>query len=235
MGGFRRFVLFVFSLAGIACLLALALPWFGLYGDVFATLGEYEAYYVAVEVCLAMTGAWLAWNLLRSLFSRRHDAISVMVIDGGQITVTKSAVASQASHIVEEGGLGLAKSVDVLAGSHGPVRVNVKVTPHQSVDVQHEAPLLHEALVAGLTAMCGERLGEVDIEFLEAEEPRSLVADATYEEEAREGGGPASAPSAELAATALPKPVPAGAEAPRPADADTTGDITIPMRGEREE
>ena len=68
MGGLRRFILFVFSLAGIACLAALALPWFGLFPDEIAMLEGLDWYVMAVEVCLAMTAAWLAFELLRSLF-----------------------------------------------------------------------------------------------------------------------------------------------------------------------
>ena len=203
MGGLRRFILFVFSLAGIACLAALALPWFGLFPDEIAMLEGLDWYVTAVEVCLAMTAAWLAFELLRSLFSRkRRDAISVMDVDGGAITVTKSAVASQAAHIVE-----------VSASRSGQVRVDVKVTPFESIDVTDEAPTLHEGLVAGLSAMVGEHLGAVNVEFLEPQHASSLVVldeqGEGDEDEAYAGEEPA-------------------------ASSDDTGDITIPMNVERE-
>lgn len=215
MGGFRRFVLFVFSLAGIACLLALALPWFGLFPDEIALLEEQGAYIGAVEVCLGMTAAWLVFGLGRSLFSRRDNAITVMDIDGGNITVTRSAVASQAFHIVEALGLGVAKDVDVSASKRGPVHVVVKVTPYESIDVTSEAPVLHEALVTGLTAMCGERLGAIDVEFLEPQQASSLVVPADEAEGEQDEASAAETP-----------------EAPAP---DDTGDITIRMTSERGE
>lgn len=215
MGGFRRFVLFVFSLAGIACLAALALPWFGLFPDEIALLEEQGAYIVAVEVCLAMTAAWLVFELGRSLFSRRDNAVTVMDIDGGTITVTRSAVASQASHIVEALGLGVAKDVDVSASKRCPVHVVVKVTPYESIDVTSEAPVLHEALVTGLTAMCGERLGAIDVEFLEPQQASSLVVPADEAEGEQDGASAVETP-----------------EAPAP---DDTGDITIRMTSERGE
>lgn len=215
MGGFRRFVLFVFSLAGIACLAALALPWFGLFPDEISVLESYDAYIVAVEVCLAMTAAWLVFELGRSLFSRRDNAVTVMDIDGGTITVTRSAVASQASHIVEALGLGVAKDVDVSASKRGPVHVVVKVTPYESIDVTSEAPVLHEALVTGLTAMCGERLGAIDVEFLEPQQASSLVVPADEAEGEQDGASAVETP-----------------EAPAP---DDTGDITIRMTSERGE
>lgn len=219
MGGFRRFVLFVFSLAGIACLLALALPWFGLFPDEIALLEEQGAYIGAVEVCLGMTAAWLVFGLGRSLFSRRDNAITVMDIDGGNITVTRSAVASQASHIVEALGLGVAKDVDVSASKRGPVHVVVKVTPYESIDVTSEAPVLHEALVTGLTAMCGKRLGAIDVEFLEPQQASSLVVPAEEDAETSdEGEAPAPAEGGDAGLTP-----------------DDTGDITIRMSGERGE
>lgn len=211
MGGFRRFILFVFSLAGIACLAALALPWFGLFPDEIAMLEGYDWYVMAVEVCLGMTAAWLVFELLRSLLSRkRRDAISVMDVDGGAITVTKSAVASQAGHIVEALGVGEAHTVDVSASRSGVVRVDVKVTPFESIDVTDEAPTLHEGLVAGLSAMVGEHLGAVNVEFLEPQHASSLVT-LEEDEENDEENAPAQG-----------------------SGADDTGDITIPMNVERE-
>lgn len=211
MGGFRRFILFVFSLAGIACLAALALPWFGLFPDEIAMLEGYDWYVTAVEVCLGMTAAWLVFELLRSLLSRkRRDAISVMDVDGGAITVTKSAVASQAGHIVEALGVGETRSVDVSASRSGVVRVDVKVTPFESIDVTDEAPTLHEGLVAGLSAMVGEHLGAVNVEFLEPQHASSLVT-LEEDEESDEENAPAQG-----------------------SGADDTGDTTISMNVERE-
>ena len=219
MGGFRRFILFVFSLAGIACLAALALPWLGLLPDEMAQLESYGWYVTAVEACLAMTGAWLAFELLRALFSRkRRDTISVMDVDGGAITVTKSAVASQAGHIVEALGVGEARDVAVHAGRGGDVRVDVKVTPYESIDVTSEAPTLHEGLVAGLTAMCGEHLGVVNVEFLEPQHASSLVVPIDDEEVGQGEDGEAESHAAG-----------SGDDS-----ADETGDITIPMNVERE-
>lgn len=242
MGGFRRFVLFVFSLAGIACLAALALPWLGLFPDEIAELESYGAYVVAVEVCLAMTAAWFVFELLRALLSRRPGAIEVMDIDGGTITVTRSAVASQASHIVEALGLGTAKDVDVRASKGGPVHVVVRVTPHESIDVTAEAPVLHEALVTGLTAMCGERLGAVDVEFLEPEQASSLVVptdesdgeEGFSSEEGDEPSGDEPAPGDEAAVHGRQGSGDEGAGRGTHTP-DDTGDITIRMTSERGE
>lgn len=234
MGGFRRLVLFVFSLAGLACLAALALPWYGLYTEQIAELEAWHPYVLAVEVCLVMTVAWLAWNLLRALFSRRRvSSIAVMDIEGGAITVAKSAVASQASHVVEESGLGVAKHVEVHARKRGPVDVEVRVTPFESIDVTEQAPVLHAALTSGLAAMCGERLGAVNVEFLEPRDTSSL-ADVDYDEDDEEEFTSPFGVSVSFGGSSSHGEDNAKAEAAEDA-ADTTGDITIPMRAEKED
>lgn len=227
MGGFRRFVLFVVSLAGIACavvpLVAMA-PRATDFASMVETLASYRGAELGYLVCALVTLTWCAANLIRALFSRRHDAISVMEVDGGKITVTRNAVASQASRVVEESGLGTARGVDVRSSATGTVSVAVKVVPHESIDITHEAPTLHDLLVRGLTAMCGERLGAVDMEFLEPEQASSLAAagdeaDDAYDDDAEP-------------VDAVPDAVAAAPEADAPA---AGGDITVPIHGGREE
>ena len=183
MGGFRRFVLFVFTAAGILCLAALALPWFGLFDEEFLVLWDYDWYPLAVEVCLALTCAWLAFNLARVLFSRRRrKSLDVMRIDGGKVSVTRAAVASQATHVINASGIGSAKGVEVRAGKRGPVDLTVRLVPHESVDVTKEAPVLHDLLSRGVGAMVGERLGTIDIEFLGPQRESALAVPETADE-----------------------------------------------------
>ena len=140
-----------------------------------------------------------------------------MNIEGGAITVTRNAVASQAGHIVEALGLGIAKDVEVHAARHGVVSVDVHVMPYESVDITSEAPVLHEALVTGLSAMCGECLGDINVEFLEPQRGTSLVVPV---EEDEEGEGASEHQPTEAASLAVPP--------------ESTGDITIPMSVEKE-
>lgn len=226
MGGFRRFVLFVFTLAGAVCLAALALPWFGVGASQLAALERHEAYFIFVEVCMAMTVAWLAYNLLRCLFSRRRVAsVEVMDIDGGKVTVAKSAIASQAAHVVADSGLGASKGVEVLAKKAGPVNVTVRIAPFDFIDVTSEAPALHEALETGLGAMCGDRLGTIDVEFLA---PRGA---GSYDELDDEYEDYDEGPSVAKAASAGPADSQA-ADAAAPGDPDG---ITILMHADRED
>lgn len=226
MSGFRRFVLFVFSLAGLACAvvpLVVMAPRASDFASMVETLASYRGAELGYLVCVLMTLAWCACNLLRALFSRRHDAISVMEVDGGKITVTRNAVASQASRVVEESGLGTTRDVDVRSSATGTVSVAVKVVPHESIDITREAPTLHDLLVRGLTAMCGECLGTVDVEFLEPEQASSLAADD--EDDAYAGDEEPSDAEHDAAVAAAPDDdVPVAG-----------GDITVPIHGGREE
>lgn len=224
MGGFKRFLLFVFSLAGLACIAILGMPWFGYGTENVINLIYIPTFWVVLEVLIAMTVLFLVFNLGRALFSRRaKDTINVMSINGGEITVTKAAVASQAGHIVEALGVGTAKDVALESGKNGVVDVHAKVLPYESIDVTAEAPVVHDALVTGLSAMCGEKLGVVSVEFLAPQHGSSLVELDTSDDVS------ASAGTASEATSAAPSDA-----APLDA-ADATGDITIPMRTEKSE
>lgn len=230
MGGLKRFLLFLFSLAGLLCVGILGIPWFG-YGFYQITdLLYYDAFWIFLEVILAMTVCFLVFNIGRALFSRKHDdTVQVMSLDGGEITVTKSAVASQVTHIVEALGLGTTKDVSVNPVKGGTVSVDAKVIPQDSIDITAEAPILHEALVTGLKAMCGEKLGNVSIEFLEPKHGSSLVVPATDEPESQE---PAYEGPAEVNQPVQETSDPETTSEVAP---DATGDITIPMRTEKSE
>lgn len=239
MGAFKRLVLFVFSLAGLVCLAILGMPWFGYGGKNLTSLIYVDEFWVLLEVTLAMTVCFLVFNLGRALFSRkRTDVIKVMNIEGGEVSVTKSAVSSQAGHIVDALGVGTAKNVEIAVNKKtGMVDVAATVLPHESIDITAEAPILHDALVTGLGAMCGEKLGNVSVSFLEPEHGSSLVEFADN-----------GVPAAEVGE------VEAGADAPQQASDDVqtaagdaaesaalttsaadSGDITIPMRSEKSE
>lgn len=212
MNGFKRLCLVVFSLAGLFSLAALALTWFGPWTEAATVLLSLDAYVVVLAVCMAITLLGLLVELFRGLFSRRVRTVEVAVVDGGAITVTREAIASQASHIVEADGTCTASRVRVDAKPRGHVRVFVRVLPAESLDVIAKGAELHEELVQGLAAVCGDKLEDVSLEFVE---PRtvSVVAgepDYDYEYEPAE------------AEPAAPEPAP---------DEDEPAQIRIPMGG----
>ena len=198
MNGFKRLCLIVFSLAGLFSLAALALTWFGPWTEAATVLLSLDAYVVVLAVCMAITLLGLLVSLFRGLFSRRVRTVEVAVVDGGAITVTREAIASQASHIVEADGTCTASRVRVDAKPRGHVRVFVRVLPAESLDVIAKGAELHEELVQGLAAVCGDKLEDVSLEFVE---PRtvSVVAgepdyDYEYEPTEAEPAAPEAAP-----------------------------------------
>ena len=170
MGGFKRFFLFVWSVAGILAVLVLGLASLGPWQDAVAELLSVWWVEAVVEALAAITLLGLVISLVRSLVSKRVDAVRVQTIDGGTITVTRDSIASQAARVVESDGVCTVDDVSVRARRGGKVHVGVRVLPHATVDVLKKGRSLHDELVTELSAICGKQLGKVSIEFLEPQE-----------------------------------------------------------------
>lgn len=179
MGFFKRLCLFVFGLAGLLALAALVLPWFGPWTSEATALLGVDEYYVAVEALVLVTALGCLICLLRSIFKRNRKTVIVAKEGGDQITVTRDAIASQATHVIEEDGVYVVKRVSVWAKKRGHVRVAARVQPQMTVDTVVAGKDLHDRLVAGLTTVCGDNVDSVDLEFLNAAEyaPTSAPAD----------------------------------------------------------
>ncbi len=179
MGFFKRLCLFVFGLAGLLALTALVLPWFGPWTSEATALLGVDEYYIAVEALVLVTALGCLISLLRSIFKRNRKTVIVAKEGGDQITVTRDAIASQATHVIEEDGVYTAKRVSVWAKKRGHVRVAARVQPQMTVDTVAAGKDLHDRLVAGLTTVCGDNVDSVDLEFLNAAEyaPTSAPAD----------------------------------------------------------
>lgn len=170
MGGFKRLCLFVFGLAGVLCLGALVLPWVGPYQQEAAGLMANDYYYLAVQVVSAITGLGVLIAFLRALFSpRKRKTIVVNKAGGDQISVSTDAICSQAAHVVEASGTLSADRVEVDTRRKGGVRVNVRVRPHETVNVVEEGQRLHDDLMNGLGTICGNKIRGVNLHFVEAD------------------------------------------------------------------
>ena len=220
MGGFKRFCMFVFGLAGLLGVIALALTWVGPWTAQASALMSIENYFCAVEVCVAIALVIMLVVLLRAIFARSVRTIEVTTVNGGTISVSRDAIASQATHIVEADGTCSADRVDVKAKKSGHVRVHVRVLPHESVDVVAKGAELHDELVRGLASVCGDKIDRVSLEFIE---PESVTV-AT----------PASATESEPLPEAAPAYEPPAVEETEPAERlDSTSEITVSMGGSR--
>ena len=170
MGGFKRFGHIIFGLAGCLCIAALALPWFGPFTDEAMSLMLNTYYFLALQVLLAVTGFGFIIILLRGLFAPRRSKTVVIDREGGdRISVSTKAISSQAAHIVESDDRFVAEKVRVHAKKRGNVRVDVRVRPRHTVNLTEEGKQLHDNLTMGLATICGDKVGRLNLEFVEAE------------------------------------------------------------------
>lgn len=211
MSGLKRLGTVVFVLANALAIAALSLTWFGPWTKEASALFNLEPYAVAVLVCLSVSALGMIVLLGRALFARRTvRTVEIATVDGGVISVTRDAIAAQASHIVEADGSCTAARVRVDAKQRGHIRVHVRVLPHETVDVVVKGAELHEELIDGLAAVCGDKVEDVSLEFVE---PESVTVSSAQGEE-------------DEAAVEQPR-----REAPVP---DTTSEITVSMSPARE-
>lgn len=131
-----------------------------------------EYYYLAVQVAAAITALGLIFVLLRALFTPRKRKTVVVERNGGdQITVTTAAISSQAAHAIEQDDRFVAEKVRVQPKRGGKVAVNVRVRPRYTVDITREGKDLHDTAAQALAAICGEKVRNLNLEFVEAESP----------------------------------------------------------------
>lgn len=181
----KRIALFVFGVAGVCCLLMLGLTWIGPFQHEAIQLMGNSIYYLAMQACLAITTLGVLYALLRSLFAPRgRKAVLVTKVGGDEISVAKSAIATQASYAIEQGGTFLAERVRVHAGRR-KVSVDARVRPLRAMNVAQEGEALHERVENALRNICGDTLQHLNIEFVDAEsvEPAQDVVVERVEEE----------------------------------------------------
>ena len=172
MGGFKRLGHIVFGLAGILCIAALALPWFGPFQNEATALMDNDYYYYGLQAVIAITSVGILFMLLRGLFAPRNIKTVVIGKEGGDsISVSTKAISSQTTHLIEADDRFVAERVRVHAKKHGKVKVDVRVRPRHTVNLSEEGKQLHDTLSGGLAAVCGDRVGRLNLEFVEAEQP----------------------------------------------------------------
>ena len=109
------------------------------------------------------------------------------------------------------------------------MRVHVRVLPHESVDVVEKGTELHEELVRGLTAVCGDKLEDVSLEFVEPKETADAPA-AGDVSVPTSSSSPASTTDYSTDSYQLEATEPSYEDAPSPAPQTTSyGAITVPM------
>lgn len=172
MGAIRKFLGIVFSLAGLICLAAFALTWYGPWVREVSSLMSYEWFYWGVAGLAGITALGLVVTLIRSLMGRKVDTIQVSRLDGGKVTITRDAVASLTTKIIEADGTCIAEDVKVTAKPKGDIRVRARVQPISTVPVLDKGAALTQELRNGLAGLCGNALKSVDLTFTEPQTER---------------------------------------------------------------
>ena len=183
MNWFKRLCLFVFGLSGLLALAALCLTWVGPWtAEARTLLLETQWYFIALEVLVCIAAVGLLVCLGMALFVPRNPRETIVAdVNGGSITVTRTAIVSQARHVVENDGTCVADSIRVRMRKRGHVRVSVRVTPRHPVDVVAYGEKLYAELGQGLAQVCGQSVQSVDVTFTD---PQSL--EGGYEPSAQE-------------------------------------------------
>lgn len=170
MSWFKRLCLFVFGLSGLLALTAMGLaivdnPW---NSQVRSLLFESRWFFVALVVVAGIAAFGLLVLLLMSLFTPRNPKETIVAeVEGGKITVTRSAIVSQTRHIIEDDGTCVANSIRVKVRRRGHVRVGVRVMPLYPMDVVKRGEMLYAALESGLREVCGDSVSSIDLVFRE--------------------------------------------------------------------
>lgn len=174
MNGFKRFCLIVFAIAGILVLAALLLPWVGPWTVAASGLIAYDWYLFTVELFALVCAVGFIAAFVTGVRAKRPSDIQVLDSDHGRVTIARSAVASQATYLVEADGTCMASKVQVDC-RHDRVDVAVWVEPYRSLDVRAEAARLQGRLRDGLTVLVGDRLGDVSLRFLEPRQTSDIT------------------------------------------------------------
>ncbi len=172
MNWFRRLCLFLFSLCGLLSLAALSLTWVGPWTEQARTLLlEKQWYLIILEVCVCISGCGFIVCLFRALFTPRNPRETIVAeVEGGNITVTRTAIISQTRHLIESDGRFVASSVRVRVRKRGHVRVSARVTPRRPVDVVKSGEELYARLDEGLAHVCGQSVQSIAIVFTDPEQ-----------------------------------------------------------------
>ncbi|MBQ9058236.1 MAG: hypothetical protein IJ125_03510 [Atopobiaceae bacterium] len=178
MNGFRRFLLAVYAICGLALVAVLGLSWYGPFTSEVRNFLSNNIVYTVVFGVMVVVVIGLIVQLIRAIISRRVSAVNVAIVDGGQIAVTCDAIASTASNIVEQNSMCRVDDVKVKARGKNRVNVRMRLAPYSATDIYDGGSALHGALMDGLGNLCGDALQSVSLQFVEPQTPDLTPHDA---------------------------------------------------------
>lgn len=178
MNGFKRCCYIVFAIIGIVLIGALILCWVGPWTTLFTGLIAYDWYLFGLEVLVVLCLIGFAALFIRGVTAKKRKDILLFSENGDEVRITRSAIASQASYLVEQDGTCYATKVVVKARGGRSVDVKVYVEPHEPIDVAQEAKKLQKRLRSSLDTLCAGRLNRLEISFTDPRLPTDLSTEA---------------------------------------------------------
>lgn len=167
MGFIKRIASLLFFLAAAVVLVVYGLtthsPWAE---QIRSFISNWEVM-IAYHVCLGITALGLLVHLFAALRPRRPRTLEVVNLNGGRVTVTRNAIASQVTHVLEAEGDVKVKKV-IVTPRRKNVDVLARLAANDPINLTVRGPQLHEALVSGLSRICGDRVRKANLEFVDA-------------------------------------------------------------------
>lgn len=178
MNGFKRCCYILFAIIGIVLIGALILCWVGPWTTLFTGLIAYDWYLFGLEILVVLCLIGFAALFIRGVTAKKRKDILLFSENGDEVRITRSAIASQASYLVEQDGTCYATKVVVKARGGRSVDVKVFVEPHEPIDVAQEAKKLQKRLRSSLDTLCAGRLNRLEISFIDPRLPTGLSTEA---------------------------------------------------------
>lgn len=178
MNGFKRCCYILFAIIGIVLIGALILCWVGPWTTLFTGLIAYDWYLFGLEILVVLCLIGFAALFIRGVTAKKRKDILLFSENGDEVRITRSAIASQASYLVEQDGTCYATKVVVKARGGRSVDVKVYVEPHEPIDVAQEAKQLQKRLRSSLDTLCAGRLNRLEISFTDPRLPTDLSTEA---------------------------------------------------------
>lgn len=168
MGIFKRICMLIYSLAGFVLFGAFIIST----QASMTPLAQYVMTYAVVRHALPACGVILFIGcvvmFLRAVFTRNRRVVIITKTKDNQITVSRNAILSQATHVIEEDGRFRVISIYCKMRKYGHIRLSVRTQPLTTEDLIQAGQELHDRLMQGLVVVVGNNVDAIKIEFSRA-------------------------------------------------------------------
>lgn len=184
MTGIKRFCLIIFALLGVFCVCVLMTPWLNVPPvnvKVLLYLTTVPWFFYAVEI--AATVALIGFFCIFVMACAKKKPRDLVIKDeaGAHVTVTRQAIASQATYLAESVAPVQIDRVHVQAKYPDALGITLAVQPLQPLQVREVSQRIERQVRAGLGSMLGVEPAQVNLRFVEAHVSGDVAADPEQE------------------------------------------------------